>query len=323
MRLTETYSRVISEDTRIDAARGVIFNVKLNGNRSKNARSYPDSTLERATPLFEGAKVYADHDDHPLAAQRGVTAVRQVGSLLGRMRNVRFAKGGHRADFHVLPSKRGLLEDVKADPEAFGFSHVIDGRIAQRRNEAGEEVVEEITHVASVDLVTDPATTRSVFEHRQPKETAMSADVQAVYESRLKERDERVAALERELSESKQAHTTVAAELEATKTLLAEKSTKLTEAEAKLAEAEDAARIAQIQKIVADAGFGEEIAESLKSLSVEAATTITESLKAQAPQSGTKPRSEPRMREGNSSDPLAVDDDAFLAAVTGGTHFVG
>jgi phenylpyruvate tautomerase PptA (4-oxalocrotonate tautomerase family) len=77
---------------------------------------------------------------------------------------VRLEADGVYADLHYLtrhPLAEMIAEAAERMPEALGLSHNAEGRTT-RQGDA--EIVEEITRVVSVDLVSDPATTLGLFE---------------------------------------------------------------------------------------------------------------------------------------------------------------
>jgi regulator of replication initiation timing len=142
---------------RVDREKGVIYGVKIIGNVSKNGREYPQSTLARAKSMYEGKAVNIDHAAKP-GEPRGVR------DRFGNIRSVTERADGLYGDLHFNP-KHALAEQVAWDaennPSNIGLSHNSAGRVVSRN---GKAIVEEITSVASVDLVADPATTRGLFE---------------------------------------------------------------------------------------------------------------------------------------------------------------
>lgn len=145
-------------DVRVDAQAGVIRGVKLLGLESRNGRRYLPSALGEAAALYEGVKVNVNHPKgSPLAA-------RDYQDRLGSIRNVRAAADGLFGDLYFNP-KHALAEQLAWDavhaPENVGFSHNVEARTSRLR---GQTVVEAILKVQSVDLVADPATTRSLYE---------------------------------------------------------------------------------------------------------------------------------------------------------------
>ena len=68
------------------------------------------------------------------------------------------------------PFAPAILEAAEKNPTLFGLSHNAEGRT---RRDNGSTLVEEIVRVRSVDLVSDPATTKSLFEseHKPVKKT--------------------------------------------------------------------------------------------------------------------------------------------------------
>jgi regulator of replication initiation timing len=319
VQIHERINRTAFEDVRIDKAARVVRRVKVNGNRSANKRHYADGVLARATSLYEGAKVYLDHDDGPSLPglpEQTRTVLKQLGDL----RNVTFLPGGHRADLHVLPSKAWFLEDVESHPHLFGLSHVADVDAARERTSNGEEDIVQINEIIRVDVVGDPATTRGMFEHRNDGDDDMGSDDKAVQvlETQVKERDERVKVVE-------QQHREAMAELSATKAALAALRTETDKLAAerdtlaqRAAKAEQTAQHAEIRKLVADAGFAAEVAEPLIDIGLDKARAVVENLKQHTPapgssEGGSGPRSEGR----TASAGVDISEAELLAAFGG------
>lgn len=146
---------------KVDREAGILRGVKLIGHDSKNGRSYPPATLRAAVSHYEGARVNVDHPDGAPGKPR------RVADRMGIVTNARYVEGhGVFADFKFNP-KHALTEqvlwDAENNPSAVGFSHNATLRIGPKRN--NRTVVEEVVGVRSVDLVADPATTASLFEH--------------------------------------------------------------------------------------------------------------------------------------------------------------
>ena len=286
----------------------LVKDCKLNSNVSLNGTMYPDPVLKEANGLYEGAKVYDNHSDDPMGWCFGP---RQRGSIMGRIKNVRWPEGGggNRGDFHVLPSwvKKNLVEDIKADPKAFGFSHVVYCEIADHTTDSGLEIVTKINEVESVDLVSTPATTRGMFEsvrrlHGQPavaikknKERPMAGDENdtssKLIEMLQKQATEQAAQIAK-LNLDVTAKATEAAALGATITDL---KTKLQAADDRAKAAEGQIRTARVEAALK--GLPENVVKALKpgldAMGTEAALTLIEGVKAvQAPGGLTEPKSE-------------------------------
>lgn len=139
----------------------VVRNCKVLGLQSKNNRRYLPEAVAGAICLYEGVPVYFDH-----ARESEANDGRSWLAKFGRLENCKLAEDGSvRADFrfngkHIYAETfRGWLE---SDPKGIGFSHNATGRV--REDEDGTLVIEEITAVESVDLVSRPATTEGLFE---------------------------------------------------------------------------------------------------------------------------------------------------------------
>lgn len=149
---------------RVDREAGVIRDVKIVGFTSVNGRRYTREALAAALPLYEGIKVNVNHPE-PHQASRP----RSYQDRIGKLQNVRLAEDGLRGDLQYNP-KHPLAEqlawDAEHSPESVGLSHNVLG-VTKRRE--GQEFVEAIRRVNSVDLVADPATTKGLFEGREPQ----------------------------------------------------------------------------------------------------------------------------------------------------------
>lgn len=149
----------------VDREKRIIHGVKILGLESSNGRRYTEEALRAAVPLYEGAKVKADHPRKP-GEQRSVR------DTLGWYVGVEFRPGDglYAREFHYLeshPMSATICEAAERNPGLFGFSHNVQGDTAAGPD--GVEVVYEIVEVRSVDLVDDPATTNGLFESKRMK----------------------------------------------------------------------------------------------------------------------------------------------------------
>ena len=154
---------------RLDRQQAVIRGVKVLGLESRNGRSYAPEALPAAVALYEGMRVNVNHPKgHRLAP-------RDYQDRLGVLRGVEARAGaGLFADLHYNPKHalaEQLLWDAEHAAENVGLSHNVEARTSRQ----GERVVvEAILKVQSVDLVADPATTRSLFESLETGEASLS-----------------------------------------------------------------------------------------------------------------------------------------------------
>lgn len=151
-------AEAVQNGQRADRVASVIYGVKICGLTSTNGRRYSVEALKAAVKLYEGAKLCANHPEPE------DDTCRDVEDVMGEFHNVRFAKDGIYADVHLVPSHPmtpRLFEAAEKMPALYALSHNVYG-IEEKRN--GENVVVEITRVNSVDLVTDGATNKNLFE---------------------------------------------------------------------------------------------------------------------------------------------------------------
>lgn len=146
----------------IDEEAGVIRGVRILNLNSRNGRRYSPDAARAAVPLYEGARVYLDHVKPNSGTQR------KTHERWGKLVNVSVAgDGGLVGDLEYLkthPETEQILESIRRFRDT-GLSHDAAGRTTE---EYGETVVTEIVKLHSVDLVQEPATTKHLFESRQP-----------------------------------------------------------------------------------------------------------------------------------------------------------
>lgn len=155
-----------SEAPVVDRDAGVIRSVKILGRESRNNRVYSDAALNQAAYLYEGLAVNLDH---PRPA-RGA-GERSVVDGFGWLTAVGVRDAGVFGDLQFLrthPQAPMIAEAAERNPRRFGLSHNAVGRIVQRD---GQNVVESIDRVHSVDLVQNPATSQGLFESEHPART--------------------------------------------------------------------------------------------------------------------------------------------------------
>lgn len=152
------------KEANIDKENKIIRDVVLLSRFSANNREYTPECLQKAVPMFEGIKAFLNHQ-----RKRDRGEGRDVKDLVGRYKNVRVEDDKLKGDLNLLdgPHAGTVLSIAEDMPDVAGNSIHAQGRY--RRNN-GKEVVEELTKGHSVDLVTDPATTASLFEETETKE---------------------------------------------------------------------------------------------------------------------------------------------------------
>lgn len=145
---------------RVDREAGIIYGCKVIGLQSYNKRRYLSESLRNAVPLYEGVIVNLNH---PVKPQQP----RQVEDFFGKLQNIRCETDGLYGDLHYLkthPQAAQICEAAERFPDKFGLSH---NATADGWDDAdGNFIIQKITEVKSVDVVSSPATTNGLFEHR-------------------------------------------------------------------------------------------------------------------------------------------------------------
>lgn len=150
----------------VDEQENVVRGVKFLGFVSENGRRYLPEAVRKKLSAYEGIKV---NIDHPENAHATGSSSRRFSDRFGRLVNVRLEPAGGYCDLAFNPEHREAKAFVwwaKNDPGAIGLSHNATG--SGEEDDNGTFVVDEIHEVYSVDLVADPATTKGLFESKQP-----------------------------------------------------------------------------------------------------------------------------------------------------------
>lgn len=281
----------------LDREAGVVRGVKILGAEAPTKRRrYTEQAMRAAASMYENRSVYADHSES--------AKPRQVADLIGRLANVQFREGSLYGDLHYNTKGQhaAAVEWIAANPMVgAGLSHDAVGTTVMR---SGLQIVESIDRVNSVDLVTAPATTKSLFESQgEPMEPM---DLTALTIEQLK-------AGRADLIES------IQQPLKAEITTLTEAKAA---AEAKFATAERAAKIAKMltearlpEKAVT-ATFLTQLQEAKDEASAKALIEDRKALcetPAARPAGATPVSKEQRLAEGQA--PTIADAKAFAAAI--------
>jgi hypothetical protein len=155
--LTETVMQ--ASGLKVDREKGYIYNVKILGKDSLNNRRYSDPACDQAAVCYEGIGVNTNHPDAEAA-----TRPRTIQEGIGWLENIQVKKDGVYGDLGIFkedPQSGKIFEAAERRPDRFGLSHNAEGQV---NHSGGEDVVEAIDSVRSVDLVQRPATTKGLFE---------------------------------------------------------------------------------------------------------------------------------------------------------------
>jgi hypothetical protein len=170
--------------TQMDRATGVLRNTVIINATSKNGphakRRYSERALKQIASMAEGLPAYANHVAPDLAFK-----ARDVRDMIGRHKNVRYdaTRQAVVSDLHVLEHQAPLVFGL-----AQGLGDIVGNSLVSRgatRMEGDVEVVDEVSAVRSADLVSDPATTKGLWESREARSETTQLDEAAVTYERL------------------------------------------------------------------------------------------------------------------------------------------
>jgi hypothetical protein len=180
LKLAHSWESIGEKSARVDYEGGVIHDVCILGPVSiglngKVRRKYTEECMREAVPLYEGTMVNINHP-----AGHNPNVDRDLGDRFGKLVNVRFSSDGKIRGDLVANRKHSMFESVfeaainPALHNTCGLSQAFEYEADY--DPAGFEKVKKITRVPSVDLVADPATTRSLFESQGTRSKPMDEE---------------------------------------------------------------------------------------------------------------------------------------------------
>jgi hypothetical protein len=157
---------------RVDRENGIVHDVKVVGLRSKNGRRYLLEALREALHLYEGCSVNLEHPEDLKKADS-----RRFPEKFGWLEGCYVKDDGLWAKKLCFNPHHRYAEQfcwwAEHRPSAIGLSHVADGAYSRDRDGI---LVEQILHVAGVDVVGTPATTSGLYESMNPDLLAQPSD---------------------------------------------------------------------------------------------------------------------------------------------------
>jgi hypothetical protein len=152
-------------DRKVDREKGIVYGVRVVGSVSRNKRLYPVTVQRAAVNTYEGRVVNWDHTKRP-------DTERQTADRFGVIRNVRIVGDATYADLHFNPHHARANEFLWAcenAPETLALSHHARVDWEPSRDAKGNQIARRILEVASVDIVADGGTNKSIFESLESK----------------------------------------------------------------------------------------------------------------------------------------------------------
>jgi len=164
--LVEAFPSGVIKSANLKRDVGVIEGTTLITGSSQNGkngkRRYPEAVLRKIASMAEGLPAYLNHTTPEMAFKP-----RRLEDLMGRHQNVRYdaASGSVKSDLHVAAHQVPLVFSLAEKfGDHIGNSLVSKGQIAM---EGDTEVVQDILLLRSADLVSDPASTKGLFESKE------------------------------------------------------------------------------------------------------------------------------------------------------------
>ena len=148
------------KEANIDKENKIIRDVVLLSRFSANNREYTNDCLNKSIPLFEGIKAFANH------SKKGETG-RDIRDLIGKYENIKIVDEKVKGDLSLVDGTDWLLSIAEKMPDLVGNSIHGQGRWHKSN---GKEIIEGLVNLYSVDVVTNPATTVSLFENEEGKQ---------------------------------------------------------------------------------------------------------------------------------------------------------
>jgi hypothetical protein len=156
-----SFGRINKDSCRISGV-SILRETSKNNSLGGKGRRYSEAAMESVARLVNNVKAYADHaGNRQLEATRGVRSVRD---LIGYFTGGRVDGSKVTADLNYLESAKDWIEPlVEKMADKVGMSVWAFGPSRLDR-QTREELVEDISTLKSVDLVSEPGSTTGLFE---------------------------------------------------------------------------------------------------------------------------------------------------------------
>ncbi|MBA3761733.1 MAG: hypothetical protein H0X04_00120 [Chthoniobacterales bacterium] len=152
-------------EAKLNKEKGIVENVHILGLKSANGYTYLEAAAQKALPKYEDASIYLNHSKE----------ARKVEDKFGFVSKPRFVEGkGIYGDVHYNTAHSyapAFAWWVENNSSQVGMSHSVGVQFDERT-----KTVTAIEDVNSVDLVSDPATVKGLFESIQPNLPAQEVE---------------------------------------------------------------------------------------------------------------------------------------------------
>jgi hypothetical protein len=205
----ETESADWASEATVDEAKGIVSNLAICGLTSKNGYDFaPDAwgSLEACKALYEGKHACIDHLPEE---KMNRAANRSFKDVAGVFRDVVLRNGRPYGSVHTEGCPQGplFIQAVKAKIPNVGLSHVALYKFNRTKTR-----VEQVQKIATVDLVINPATTKSFSEQSKEDEDMTEKTIELLEKQLAEEktgraldvktRDEQIVTLKGEATKS-------------------------------------------------------------------------------------------------------------------------
>ena len=191
--ISENFSTSLIE-SKFDSTNLVLEGTVVLGPTSLNGRIYPTEVQKKAVGVFEGAKAYMNHPTKHVMSE-----ARDVKDYIGIHKNVRVKGDKTYSDLHLVNNETvqkhilPILED-KTHHSSVGNSIV--ARATMEKGKDGIYTVTEIHAARSIDLVSEPGTTKGLFESHSPTTEEKEMELKDLtIESLMKDRPDLIESL--------------------------------------------------------------------------------------------------------------------------------
>jgi hypothetical protein len=159
---------------------GFVRGVRLLGLRSVNRRNYDTPGVRKtAVEHLTNARIYIDHPAQPADP-------RSYRDAFGVVESCRYVAGrGYYGDIRYNPEHplaKQFTWDVKNNPTGLGMSVNARVKYGPKKSASGDDDVESIDLIRSLDVVTRPATSAGIFEHETEEAEESAMDLKTLKE---------------------------------------------------------------------------------------------------------------------------------------------
>lgn len=160
--INEQISENVFHESSFNDESKVLRNVRImSANKSKNRRRYTDSAMESIAEKAEGCRMYLDHPEFHKTKDQ----IRSIRDFGGVFLNPKKSGNNISADLKCTANHWEMMKDLASGNFPVGMSIEARCIMGKEKDPDGNDIIESVTHLHAVSIVTQPAMTTTLKEN--------------------------------------------------------------------------------------------------------------------------------------------------------------